>query len=68
VTNFLELLQSAGGRASFAAAAVIDRLIRLPSALFKPRGRIPPPESILGNNYFRRDMGLPPIDSKGWRL
>lgn len=69
MTNFLELLLSAGGRGSIAAAAIIDRLIRLPSALFKPRGRIPPPpESVLGNNYFRRDIGLPPINSRGWRL
>jgi hypothetical protein len=69
VTNFLEMLLSAGGRGSLAAAAIIDRLIRLPSAFFKPRGRIPrPPESLLGNNHFRQDIGLPPVDSQGWRL
>jgi hypothetical protein len=69
MTNFMELLLSAGGRASLTASAIIDRLARVASALFKPRGRIPPPpESVLGNNYFRRDIGLPPIDSRGWRL
>jgi hypothetical protein len=65
----MELLLSAGGRASLTATAIIDLLTRAASALFKPRGRIPPPpESVLGNNYFRRDIGLPPIDSRGWRL
>ena len=69
MTNFMELLLSAGGRASLTASAIIDRLTRAASALFKPRDRIPPPpESLLGNNYFRRDIGLPPIDSRGWRL
>ncbi len=69
MTNFTELLLSAGGRASLTATAIIDRLTRAASALFKPRGRIPPPpESVLGNNHFRRDIGLPPIDSRGWRL
>jgi hypothetical protein len=69
VTNFLELLLSAGGRASLAAAAIIDRLTRAASASFKPRRRIRrPPESLLANNHFRRDIGLPPVDSRGWRL
>jgi len=69
MTNFLEVLLSAGGRGSLAVAAIVDRFTRLPSALFRPRGRLPPsPESVLDNNYFRRDIGLPPIDSKGWRL
>ena len=67
--NFLDVLLSAGGRGSLATMAVVDRLTRLPLSLFKRRERIPPsPEAILGNNYFRRDMGLPPVDSQGWRL
>jgi hypothetical protein len=68
VTNFFELFVSAGGRAP---AAIADRLVQAASVLFgrqrhRRRKRVgPAPPALLTNNHLRRDIGLPPLDSRG---
>ena len=71
MTNFFQLFLSASGRAP---VAIVDRLTQAASALFSRqhrRGRqreSQAPPILLGNNYLRRDIGLPPVDSRGWPI
>jgi hypothetical protein len=71
VTNFFTLLLSAGGRAP---AAIVGRLSRAASALRRRRWRgrqqrvKRAPPFFLDSNHVRRDIGLPPVDSRGWPI
>jgi hypothetical protein len=69
VTKFFELFLSTGGRAP---AAIIDRMMQGVLALFdrasgrarRRDGRVP--THYLSNNHLRQDIGLPPVNSRGW--
>jgi hypothetical protein len=69
VTKFFEMFLSAGGRTP---AAIIEHLAQAALALFsranqrrrRRDGRVPP--HYLGNNHLRQDIGLPPVDTRGW--
>ena len=67
MTNFFELLLAAGSR----PAAIIGRLIRVaraPAIRGRERRRLrTAPVSIL-SDHVRRDVGLPPVDSRGLPL
>lgn len=71
MSNFNELFFFAPGRAR---AAIVDGLTQAARALLHRRrrqgrqriGRAPP--IFLGNNHLRRDIGLPPVDSRGWPI
>jgi len=67
MTNFLELLLAAGSR----PAAVIGWVIRVargPAIRRRERQHLrTAPASIL-SDHVRRDVGLPPVDSRGLPL
>jgi hypothetical protein len=69
MSNFSELFQALAGRAAAAmfarlteAASVLRRL----SAEWRRESQAPP--IFLGDNHLRRDIGLPPLDDRGWPL
>jgi hypothetical protein len=54
---------------SFAARAPAVWVRRIRRARPKPReARSDLPEIFLGNRRLRRDIGLPPVDERGWPL
>jgi hypothetical protein len=70
VTNFLQLFLSAGSRPP---AAILDRLFQAAAGLFKRRqcrrmGIERALPDYLHNNHLRGDIGLPPVDFRGWPL
>ena len=67
VTNFFELLLAAGSRPAAVIGWVI-RVARAPAIRRRERRRLrTAPVSIL-SDHVRRDVGLPPVDSRGLPL
>ena len=67
MTNFFELLLAAGSRPAAVIGWVI-RVARAPAIRRRERRRLgAAPVSIL-SDHVRRDVGLPPVDSRGLPL
>ena len=67
VTNFFELLLAAGSR----PAAVVGWLTRLawaPAISRRERRRLRTAPVAILSDHVRRDLGLPPVDSRGLPL